>query len=642
MAVRAGRTSLRERGQVIVVFALAITGLLAAAGLAFDIGRFYSERRFLQNAADSAALAAANSIIRGDNTILAESIARDVLTRNFLGDPNGRPPALPPSTPVYESGHAGDADYLIDGILISGGNIRVAVRNTIDYTFGRFIGLVASEVGARARVELLGDLLPIAVRRYVSPPGPEAGAAWPCPDNQTKFTDFFATADTACLGSETDSSLRVDPSAGDPFDVLDPGSDPVHHGPVVAILGQGAQPNNGADFRGFVALDIRNFATTTSRSYYNGVTASTNSNTLKAMEANWVAVGYPGPAFPPAVTPPDPNDQVGIMSGNATGIAIDAVNNRFAPGDVILVAIYPGNVMAIPDFAIAPPAQISLPTSGTMASAGSLKVSRNQAFSGNVTLTMLGDGADPANPAVLGTLTSPYATFDPQPVWPSLGGGTAVDIENMTTSGATPGIYALWIQGDASAPFLTTKTEPVALKIGAVTRDFTMTSDSQSLDTAAIGDSVTFTLTLTNSPNKNTAFGNPVTLSVDSPTPAGGGPITFGSTTVTPTKPGASTTLTINTGTLPQGGYEYVVRATGMNGDSTSLKVTHLLKLTVNVTPSSGSGSDDYVDIVGFAAMRIASGDSNAIYAYAITPLVADMNDPRLSQGQVARLVPWD
>jgi hypothetical protein len=638
-------TRREPRGQVVVIFALAITGLLAAAGVAFDIGRFYSERRFLQNAADAAALAAANAVIRGENTSTAESIGRDILTRNFLGDPNGQPAPLPPGTPVYESGHAGDADSLIDGILISGGSVRVAVRNQINYTFGRAIGLDENLISARARVELVGDLLPIAVRHYVNPPGPEPGATFPCPDNQTNFLDFFATADTACLGSETDDALRTDPSPGDPFDTVTPESDPASHGPVVAILGQGAQPNNGADFRGFVALDVRNFATDLSRSYYNEVTAGTNANTLKAMEANWIvppSMGYPGPDFPPAITPPDPNDQVGIMSGNSTGIAIDAVNARYAPGDVILVAIYPGNVMAIPDFALSPPSQISLPESGVTANAGSLKASRNQAFSGTVTLTMLSDPADLANPAVLGTLTSPYAAFDPNPVTPSLGGGQTVDIEDMTTSGATPGIYAMWIQGEAGAPYLTTKVEPVSLKIGTVTRDFTITADSQSQDAAAIGDPVTFTLTLTNSPNKNTAFGGPVTLSVDTPTPAGVGAITFGSTTVTPTKPGASTTLTINTGTLAQGSYDFIVRATGMNGDATSRKVTHLLKLTVNVTPSSGSGSDEYVDIVGFAAMRIASADSNTITAYAITPLIADMNDPQLSQGQTARLVPWD
>ena len=39
---------------------------MGIAGLAFDIGRFYSEKRFLQNAADSGALAVANALIRGE------------------------------------------------------------------------------------------------------------------------------------------------------------------------------------------------------------------------------------------------------------------------------------------------------------------------------------------------------------------------------------------------------------------------------------------------------------------------------------------------------------------------------------------------------------------------------------------------
>jgi hypothetical protein len=69
--------------------------------------------------------------------------------------------------------------------------------------------------------------------------------------------------------------------------------------------------------------------------------------------------------------------------------------------------------------------------------------------------------------------------------------------------------------------------------------------------------------------------------------------------------------------------------------------VTHLLQVWVDVA-TGGSGNDDYVDIVGFAVMRIASMDANAIYAYAITPVIADPNDPRLLRGQTARLVPWN
>ena len=97
-----------ETGQVLVIFALSITVIFGAAGLAFDIGRFYSERRFLQNAADAAALAAANALIRGGTTAEADADARAILTRNFLSSPSGvtpciaagRPPSTPPATRV--------------------------------------------------------------------------------------------------------------------------------------------------------------------------------------------------------------------------------------------------------------------------------------------------------------------------------------------------------------------------------------------------------------------------------------------------------------------------------------------------------------------------------------------------------------
>jgi Flp pilus assembly protein TadG len=642
---RGRRAARGGAGQVLVIFALSITVLFAAAGLAFDVGRFYVERRFLQNSADAAALAAANSLIQGRTQAEADTIARAVLASNFSHDPNGVTPSLPPAagSEVYQSGHAGDPVYLVNGILFSGGEVRVAVQNPINYSFGRVIGLTSNTVGGQARVQSVANMVPIAVRQYVNAPGPATSTPTPCNDNESQFLDFFATEDTGCLGTDSNSSLRVEPSVGNNFDPVDPGSDPTHHGPVLAILGQGAQPGNGADFRGFISLDIRNFATTTSQLYYDNVTSGTNSNTLKSMEANWILTGgYHGPQFPPATTPPDPNDQVAIMSGNSTGIAIDAVLARYVPGKEILVCVYPGNVMAIPDFTLTPPASIALPTTGTTAAAGTMKVSRNQAFSGQVTLSTIADTLDPANPMVLGTLVGAAPiTYNPNPVTPSLGGGANVNLTNVTTAGATPGIYALWVRGLAGAPYLTTKNEPFSMTIGTVTRDFTATADASSKDAAAVGDSVAFNLTLQNSPNKNTNFGNPVTLSVDTPTPTGVGPITFGSTTVTPSKAGASTSLTINTGTLAPGSYTFTVRATGMNGDATSRKVTHLMDLTVRVAPSASSGAQEYVDVVGFAVMRIASMDANTINAYAITPVIADPNDYRLRRGQVAKLVPW-
>jgi hypothetical protein len=344
------------------------------------------------------------------------------------------------------------------------------------------------------------------------------------------------------------------------------------------------------------------------------------------------------------------------MSGNSTGAAIDEAATRFVPGDEVLVAVYPGDVMAIPDFTVGSPGTLALPTSGTLANAGSLKVSRNQAFSGLVTLSTIADTVDPTNPMVLGTLVpgpDPLTlfdpiTYDPNGVNPSMGGGTSVTLGNVTTAGATPGIYLLWIKGQAGAPYLTIKYTPISIQVGTVTKDFAFTSTTSSQDVAAAGNTATFTLTAQNSPNKNTNFGNPVTLSVDGPLPTGVGAITFGKPTLTPSKAGDTTTLSINTGTMATGTYTFNVRATGMNGDTpTSRKVTHLIQLTVRVAPTSASGGE-YVDIVGFAVMRITTipttkGDpSNSISAYAITPVIADPNDPRLARGQVAKLVPWN
>jgi hypothetical protein len=631
-----------DHGQVLVIFAMALVVLFGAAGLAFDVGRFYSERRFLQNAADAAALAAANGLIRGETSAQADIRAREVLTANFARSPSGVAPSLPPATPVYADGHAGEPEHLINGILIGSSEIRVAVQNNVGYTFGRIVGLNQNTIGGQARVMTNGNMLPVAVRRYVNLPGPNAGAAAPCPGNQTQFMDFFATTNTSCLGSETDVALRTEPSAGSAFDSSNPGSDPTNHGPVVAILGQGAQPNNGADFRGFIALDIRNFASAGSQLYYNGVTASTGSNTLKAMEANWVTVGgYPGPQFPPATTPPDPNDQVATMSGNSTGIVIDEVIKRFVPGDEVLIAVYPGNVMSVPDFTITQPATIApLPTTGTVAAPGSIKVSRNQAFGGVVTLSTLADTLDPNNPMVLGTLAGGAApvTYSPNPVTPSLGSGQTVDLQNMTTVGAADGIYTLWIQGQAGSPYLTTKWEPMAIQVGTVNRDFSITSDASIGAAANVGDSVSFELELK---RIGAAYGAGVGLSLDGPLPTGIGATSFSPSTVTPTSSGADSTLTINTGTMSPGRHRVVVRATGLNGDTTPRPVTHLLQLWIDVATGESS-NQDYVDIVGFAVMRIVSVDTNTVSAYAITPVIPDPNDFRLRRGQVARLVPWN
>jgi hypothetical protein len=62
----------------------------------------------------------------------------------------------------------------------------------------------------------------------------------------------------------------------------------------------------------------------------------------------------------------------------------------------------------------------------------------------------------------------------------------------------------------------------------------------------------------------------------------------------------------------------------------------------LSVATGTSSSNTEYVDLTGFAVMRIASINSNTAYAYAVTPVIADMADSRLRLGQVARLVVWN
>ena len=82
------------------------------------------------------------------------------------------------------------------------------------------------------------------------------------------------------------------------------------------------------------------------------------------------------------VTPPHAMDQVGLLNGNSTGAAIDALDDRFSPGDAVLVAVYSGLTMQIPDFQMNAPASVTLPATATTTNVGSFKVSRNQSFAG--------------------------------------------------------------------------------------------------------------------------------------------------------------------------------------------------------------------------------------------------------------------
>jgi hypothetical protein len=530
--------------------------------------------------------------------------------------------------------------YLTSGIAITGGEVRVAIRSDVHYTFGRVVGLGSTRVGGRAMVKTIGDLLPIAVRHYINAPGPFAGAVAPCDGNTNQFQDLVATANTSCLGSVTDGSLRSTPNPGAAFNPSAPDDDPVNHGPIIALVGQGASPSNAASFRGFVALDIRNFqyASPPSNVFYNGVTAGTNANTLKAMEAGWVATGYPGPDFPPVTVPPDPNDQVGIIDGNSSGIVVDAINERYDPGAEILAAVYSGTVSSIPDFSYTVPSTATINTNQNRDGSITMSVTKNASFTGVVATSAFPNWGETGHP--WGTTLVPM-TFSPSPLTPD---GT-VTWTTFQTNSAPQGVYTVWVQGHSSSPVLLDHFYPVGISIGSVNRDFS-TSGGAAVLIPSTGGTGTTTVNVSTPNNNGTYFGGSVTLTVeggpDATTPGtlptGIGAVSVSPSTITLNKGTSQTaTVSVNGGSLGPGVYQLTLRVTGTN--SGGQPVTRMVPITVAI--ATASTSNEYVDILGFTTFRISSADSNAIYGYAISGVYSDMNDPALRRGQVARLVPW-
>ena len=488
------------------------------------------------------------------------------------------------------------------------------------------------------------DLLPIVVRNFVGAPGPNDGATFPCMGSEP-FEDLLATADTACLGTETNGVLRTAPSVGAPFNPSFPNDDPSEHGPIISLVGQGAQASNSSSFRGFVALDIRNFSSTTSNVFYNNVTSGTNSNTLKGIESGWINFpgGYPGPGFPPITSPPDPNDQVALTAGDSSGQIVAEMDTRFNPGDEIVAAVYSGTVMTIPDFTLPGPTQpLAIGTTQNRNNAVTMSISKNAAFTGQVTTSAHADLNDATNPLGLGTLLP--ITFSPNPITPA---GT-VTWNRFETSGASPGISTVWIQGHSSSPYLTDHFVPVAINVGAVARDFasTLTPAGALVTIPTTGGTGSMSATFSTTNSNSTYFGDSVALSIeDSPDnaqtpggPAGLGATTFSANNFTLRKNDSqNVTITFNAGSLGPGEYPVTLRATGVNRDG--VPVTHLYPITLDVATAGTTNS--YVDIVGFAAFRITSVDSNAVMGYAISPTYATAEDAGLRRVLVPRLAPW-
>jgi hypothetical protein len=129
---------LSQRGQSLVIIALAVVGLFAFTALAIDGGMVFSDRRHAQNAADTAALAAALSKTRGGNW------NQDGLERaasNGYND-NGASNEVEIHSPPMDGYYAGENEY-----------VQVRITSRVRTFFARIVGFqqITNRVEAVAR-----------------------------------------------------------------------------------------------------------------------------------------------------------------------------------------------------------------------------------------------------------------------------------------------------------------------------------------------------------------------------------------------------------------------------------------------------------------------------------------------------------
>ena len=132
-----------QKGQAIILLAFAMVGLVGFAALAIDGGRVLSDKRHAQNAADTAALAAALEIVHGGNNTSVEQKALDrALSNGYDNDATLQDVEV--HRPPIDGPYVGNNQY-----------VQVIIRSTIQTTFARVIGRpeVTNTVQAVARAQ---------------------------------------------------------------------------------------------------------------------------------------------------------------------------------------------------------------------------------------------------------------------------------------------------------------------------------------------------------------------------------------------------------------------------------------------------------------------------------------------------------
>ncbi len=383
------RSGLDEQGQSIVIVALFFfLVFIVFAALSVDGTILYLRRRQLQNIADAAALVAAEELSQTQNTTVAYQKAINSIAGN-----KGRIEwySTNPTTPNPPSTNVGSGVDLTMGIEITNAcEVRVALRwSDLSTYFAQFLGRHSLQAGAKARASCnrAGGLMPIAVKRFGdefdtypgtgTPPNTKKSSTIYCDDCNTRLPlpgqgnskafEFLrpATSDLDVITTwPTGTLMYQSPPSPEHADLASgkPGRE-------YFILGAGVNPNVGTtSYGGWVNLDIRHVSSPP-REYYNGVTVGSNTNTLKDLGEYYIRRGY-------CCDIPAPGDEVAMLSGVSADFAAKAFQETYNIGDVVAVIIYNGTVYHSPNLGMtgSPSYQHTRPTTTTVAALDSAAI----------------------------------------------------------------------------------------------------------------------------------------------------------------------------------------------------------------------------------------------------------------------------
>ena len=199
----------KEKGAILVFFALLVPIVLLFLGLAIDLGNLYSHKARLQNAADAAALAGAREFAIEGETINshpkaddeAELYAEENAQKNNLKNTVSLDPA-----PRARQNSEGAIFY------------RVDLKETVPLYFLRIIGLQEQEVAANSIATLGGSVAQDKTPRnnlFIFTDGFDAVNTIENPDNITSVGQITTTFDGNIVFTDGTGNVATDEYAND-------------------------------------------------------------------------------------------------------------------------------------------------------------------------------------------------------------------------------------------------------------------------------------------------------------------------------------------------------------------------------------------------------------------------------------------